>query len=68
MVSHNKEEVITLSDRVARIEKGRIIKQVLLDCAFLLTLAVGSEVVEVVVSKETAKELSVLIHSPHLNT
>lgn len=84
MVSHNKEEVLTLSDRVAKIEKGKIIKigkpkEVLfsrdfspkfsfvgtllekepVDCAFLLTLAVGSEVVEVVVSKETAQELSV---------
>lgn len=84
MVSHNKEEVLTLSDRVARIEKGKIKKigkpkEVLfsrefspkfsfvgtllekepVDCAFLLTLAVGSEVVEVVVSKETAEELSV---------
>lgn len=109
MVSHNKEEILRLADRVIILVNGKIQaygkpKEVLfsrvwspkfsfqgiilekqrMDLIYLLSIAVGSEIVQVVVDQETANSVNVgdtvlvsakafipvirKIHSPHLST
>ncbi|RMH81441.1 MAG: ATP-binding cassette domain-containing protein [Acidobacteria bacterium] len=109
MVSHNKEDVLKLADRVLRIVNGQVracgtskevlfsrvlspkfsLKGILLekssaDCVCVLSIAIGSELVQVVVDKYTSDGLNVgdtvlvstkaflpvvkKLHSPHLST
>ncbi|MEZ0361376.1 MAG: ATP-binding cassette domain-containing protein [Hydrogenobacter sp.] len=109
MVSHNKEEVLRLADKVIRLVNGKmqaygkpkevlfsrvwspkfsfqgiILEKQRMDFIYLLSIAVGSEIVQVVVDQDTANSVNVgdtvlvsakafipvvrKVHSPHLST